>query len=60
MAHSVKTAKQLSWDTLANGELLNAAEAAGFDVLLTAGKNLAYQQNLKNQKIAMVVMGRNR
>ena len=60
LGHSVKTARQLGWDTLANGELLRVAEEAGFDVLLTTDKNLGYQQNLKDRKIAIVVLGRNR
>ena len=58
--HSVTTARQLSWDTLSNGDLLRAAEEAGFDLLLTADKNLAHQQNLKERKIAIVVLGKNR
>jgi hypothetical protein len=58
--HSVKTASQMGWDTLTNGELLGVAEEAGFQVLLTSDKNLAYQQNLKDRKIAIVVLGRNR
>ncbi len=33
--HEVRTASQQGWDTLKNGDLLTAAEAAGFDVLLT-------------------------
>jgi hypothetical protein len=37
--------------------LLRAAEAAGFDVLLTTDKSLAFQQNLKGRKIAIVVLG---
>jgi hypothetical protein len=40
--------------------LLNAAEEAGFAVLLTADPNMAYQQNLKGRKIAVVVLGKNR
>jgi hypothetical protein len=60
LGHSVKTAWQQGWDTLTNGELLLVAEEAGFDVLLTTDKNLAYQQNLKDRKIAIVVLGRNR
>jgi hypothetical protein len=43
---------------LENGELLNAAEAAGFVVLLTTDKNMRYQQNLANRKIAIVVLGK--
>jgi hypothetical protein len=58
--HSVRTTLQEGWDTLANGELLRVAEAAGFDVLLTTDNNLAYQQNLKGRKIAIVVISRNR
>jgi len=34
---------------------LNAAEEAGFDILLTTDKNLRYQQNLAGRKIAIVV-----
>ena len=48
---------QEGWDTLKNGELLYAAEAAGFDVLLTTDKNIRYQQNLSQRKIAIVVLG---
>jgi hypothetical protein len=32
------------------------AERAGFDVLLTADKNIRYQQNLTTRKIAIVVL----
>jgi hypothetical protein len=40
-----------------NGDLLNVAEAAGFEVFVTADKNLRYQQNLTSRKIAIVVIG---
>ena len=56
--HEVRTASQQSWATFKNGDLLTAAEAAGFEVLLTTDKNLRYQQNLKDRKIAVVVLGR--
>jgi predicted nuclease of predicted toxin-antitoxin system len=55
--HQVRTASQQGWGTLRNGELLAAAEAAGFEVLLTTDKNLRYQQNLSGRKIAVVVLG---
>jgi hypothetical protein len=42
---------------LTNGELLTAAEEAGFDVLLTTDKNIQYQQNLTGRRIAIVVLG---
>jgi len=55
--HTVKLAKEEGWDTLSNGELLAAAENAGFDVLLTNDQGIAYQQNLSNRKIAVVILG---
>ena len=55
--HVVSTAFAQGWDTLKNGELLTAAEQAGFDVLLTTDKNLRYQQNLTDRKISIVVLG---
>jgi hypothetical protein len=58
--HSIRTTRQEGWDTLSNGDLLRAAEDAGFDVLLTTDNNLAYQQNLKTRNIAIVVLSRNR
>jgi hypothetical protein len=42
---------------LSNGNLLNAAEAAGFEVLVTTDKNFIHQQNLQGRKIATVVLG---
>ena len=42
---------------LENGELLEAAEAAGFDVLVTPDKNIRYQQDLTARTIALVVLG---
>lgn len=42
---------------MANGELLTAAEEAGFDLLLSTDKNIQYQQNLKGRRIAIVILG---
>ena len=42
---------------LKNGELLEAAEGAGFEVLVTTDTNLKYQQNLASRRIAIVVLG---
>ena len=47
------------WGELENGELPAEAEAAGFEVFVTAAKNLGYQQNLKDRKI-VVVFGKGR
>ena len=55
--HTVKTAAQQGWSTLSNGDLLRAAEADGFDLLLTSDKNLPFQQSLKGRRFAVVVLG---
>jgi len=58
MGHTVSTATHEGWDRLRNGELLNAAEAAGFEVLVTTDKNMRYQQNLGGRRIAIIVLGK--
>src|SRR5258706_13938197 len=60
VGHTVKEARLQGWDTLANGELLTAAEAAGFHLFLTTDKKIRYQQNLSNRQIAIVVLGKAR
>ncbi|HEX4080157.1 MAG TPA: hypothetical protein VHX61_14945 [Rhizomicrobium sp.] len=54
--HEVSTALELSWSTLTNGELLDQAESAGFDVLVTTDQNLRYQQNLSGRRISIIVI----
>ena len=58
--HTVTEARARGWEELESGELLNQAEAAGFEVLLTTDKNLSYQQNLASRRIAIVVLGQGR
>jgi hypothetical protein len=40
-----------------NGALIEQAEQAEYDLLLSTDKNIKYQQNLKDRKIAIVVLG---
>src|SRR5271157_1202708 len=54
--HSVTKAKDRGWDRLSNGDLLTEAERAGFDVLLTADKNMRYQQDIRGRRISLVVL----
>ena len=55
--HDVTEAIERGWDRISNCELLEVAEAAGFDLLLTTDKRIRYQQNLTGRKIAIVVLG---
>ncbi len=54
--HVVTTAQAMGWDKLDNGELLDAAEQAGIEVLLTTDRRIRYQQNLRRRTIAIVVL----
>jgi hypothetical protein len=58
--HTVKTAYEMGWSTFLNGDLLRVAEDAGFQLLLTTDKNLVHQQNLRNRKIGVLVLGQAR
>jgi hypothetical protein len=55
--HVVVEAVERGWEALGNGALLDAAEAAGFEVFVTADKNIRFQQNLALRKVAVVVLG---
>ena len=58
--HEVWTFNQLKWDPrLGDDQILEAAEAAGFNVLVTADQNIKYQQNLSRRRISLVVLGSN-
>ncbi len=54
--HTVITAQSRGWDRLSNGRLLNVAEEAGFELLLSTDGGIRYQQNLTGRKIALVVL----
>ena len=58
--HSVDTAYERGWSRLSNGDLLDAAEQAGFELLVTTDQNLRYQQNLTHRKLAIVVLSKGR
>ena len=54
--HMVATAYERGWSTLKNGELLTAAEADGFDLIVSTDKNIRYQQNLSGRRLAILVL----
>ena len=54
--HSVEEARARGWEDLANGELIDAAEQAGFEVMVTTDKNIRYQQSFKARTIALVAL----
>lgn len=55
IGHDVKTARQMGWATIKNGELL-ALAAQQFDAFVTVDRNLSFQQNLGAFPIAVLVL----
>ena len=54
--HEVRTVQQEGWAGLSNGELLRRAATGGFNVFVTADRNLEYQQNIAGHAIGVVVL----
>ena len=59
-SHDVRTAPEMGWAGVLNGQLLDEAEKAGFDALVTCDQNIVFQQNLVGRNIAVVVLSTNR
>ncbi len=58
--HEVRTFSEMRWHPqLENGALLNAAEEAGFDLMITSDQNIRHQQNLTRRRLALIVLGSN-
>jgi hypothetical protein len=55
VGHAVKTARQMGWTTIKNGELL-ALASQHFDVFVTVDRNLSFQQNVGSFSIAVLVL----
>jgi hypothetical protein len=56
IGHTVTEARDRGWDRLSNSDLPAEAERAGFDILLTADKNIRHQQNLSGRRLSIVVL----
>lgn len=52
----METAYERGWFNLSNGDLLDAAEGAAFDLFITTDQNLRYQQNLSGRHLAIMVL----
>jgi hypothetical protein len=53
--HEVKTAYQMGWAAMKNGELLKAVEN-DFEVFVTVDQNLRYQQNLASSPLRFIIL----
>jgi uncharacterized protein DUF5615 len=55
LGHDVKTARQMGWTAIKNGELLTLASEQ-FEVFVTVDRNLSSQQDLASFSIAVIVL----
>ena len=55
-AHGIDTLSERGWDRKKNGEMLDLAEQAGYETLVTTDRNLQHQQNLRGRRIGIVVL----
>ena len=60
VGHDIDVAEERGWAALGNGALLDRAEEAGYEVVVTADKNIPYQQNVGSRRLALIVLGANR
>jgi predicted nuclease of predicted toxin-antitoxin system len=54
--HEIYTVRDKGWNGVKNGQLLQLMIENGFHALLTFDKNLQYQQNFQEYKIAVFVL----
>jgi len=55
--HDAHTVQWAGFKSRKNGELLPAAEAAGYDVLLTVDQGLPHQRHSANRKLSIILVG---
>ena len=55
---SINSVQKMGWSGVKNGELLKLVESE-FDVFITSDKNLRYQQNLSERKLAIILLPSN-
>jgi predicted nuclease of predicted toxin-antitoxin system len=54
--HSIDTAYERGWSNLSNGDLLDAAERDGYQLLITTDQNLRYQLNFAGRGVAIIAL----
>jgi len=54
--YQVRTVVEMGWSGKKNGELLQLMTQENFTILLTADRNLRYQQNLQSAGVAIIVL----
>jgi hypothetical protein len=56
---SISNVEDMGWRGITNGALLDLMAARQFQVLITADKNLPFQQNLKKRQLSAIIIPAN-
>jgi hypothetical protein len=51
--HDIRTVQQCAWAGLKNGELLRVVAAEGFEILVTADRNLQFSKTYPDPRLAL-------
>jgi hypothetical protein len=54
--HEVVTVDYMAWQGFKNGALMDVAEGAGLDALITADRGIPFQQNMTSRTISIVAL----
>ena len=54
--HAVFHVVGMGWKSISNGKLLRLAEDNGFEVFITADKNMPYQQSMRGRAFTLLVL----
>jgi len=54
--HDLVHVVAMGWQGMKNGELLTKAQEAGIQVLITADKNMPYQQSMQGRPLSLIVL----
>jgi hypothetical protein len=57
--HDVRTAAEMGWSTLVNGDLVDAADRGGFEAIITADKNFRSQVDITSRGLAVITLSTN-
>jgi hypothetical protein len=56
IGHDPVSVAKMGWSGVKNGRLLALAVENGFDVFLTGDRNLSFQQNIAELRLAVIVL----
>ena len=57
--HDVRSAWEMGWSGLRNGLLVDAAERAGFEAIITADKSFRFHVNITARNLAVIILSTN-